>query len=116
MMRPRGAGPVSRPGDSCQRTPPQGGITVIRTVNLRGRIGLAAVLALIVLLVAIPAVARSSSTTLPNGAQLTVSITSPADGTQFLADGAPVPVPLTGTASVGVGAAPGTIHLHIGAS
>ena len=82
---------------------------MIRTVNLRGRIGLAAVLALIVLLVALPAFAGSSSTTLPNGAQLTVSITSPADGTQFLADGVPVPVPVTGTASVGVGPPQATI-------
>jgi hypothetical protein len=82
---------------------------MIRNVTLPGRLGLSAVLALAFLLVALPSFAGSSSTTLPNGAQLTVSISSPADGTQFLADGAPVPVPVTGTASVGVGPPQATI-------
>ena len=60
-------------------------------------------------LTAMPAFAGSNSTTLPNGAQLTVSIDSPADGTEFLADGAPVAVPVTGTASIGVGPPQATI-------
>src|SRR6188508_1576039 len=64
---------------------------------------LVAVLAFAALLLALPAWAGSNSTTLPNGASLDVSIDSPADGTQFLADGAPVPVPVTGTASIGLG-------------
>jgi hypothetical protein len=64
---------------------------------------LVAALAAVAALVAMPAFAGSNSTTLPNGAQLTVSINSPADGTQFLADGAPVSVPVSGTASIGVG-------------
>ncbi|HUG64009.1 MAG TPA: hypothetical protein VMK83_02210, partial [Gaiellaceae bacterium] len=51
----------------------------------------------------------SASTNLPNGAELTVSIDSPADGTEFLADGAPVPVPVSGTASIGVGDPQATI-------
>jgi hypothetical protein len=67
------------------------------------------VVAFIVLLGALPALAGSNSTTLPNGAQLSVSITSPADGTQFLADGAPVSVPVSGTASIGVGNPQATI-------
>jgi hypothetical protein len=54
-------------------------------------------------LAAMPAFAGTNSTTLPNGAQLSVSINSPAAGTEFLADGAPVAVPVTGTASIGVG-------------
>lgn len=70
---------------------------------------LAAVLGLVALLAAIPAWAGSNSTTLPNGAQLSVSIDSPADGTQFLADGAPVQVPVSGTASIGLGAPQATI-------
>jgi hypothetical protein len=53
--------------------------------------------------------AGSNSTTLPNGAQLTVSIDSPADGTEFLADGAPVQVPVSGTASIGLGPPQATI-------
>src|SRR5437762_1623946 len=56
-----------------------------------------------------PALAGSKSTTLPNGAQLSVSITSPADGTQYLADGAPVPVTVSGSASIGVGNPQATI-------
>jgi hypothetical protein len=73
----------------------------------RWRLG--AVIVLGVLLTALPAWAGSNSTTLPNGAQLTVSIDSPADGTQFLADGAPVPVPVSGTASIGLGTPQATI-------
>jgi hypothetical protein len=68
-----------------------------------GRVRLASALVLGALLTAIPAWAGSSSTTLPNGAQLSVSIDSPADGAEFLADGAPVGVPVSGTASIGVG-------------
>ena len=82
---------------------------MFRNATLPGRLGLSATLALVFLLAALPAFAGSNSTTLPNGAQLTVSITSPADGTQFLADGAPVPVPVTGTATVGVGPPQATI-------
>jgi len=58
---------------------------------------------LVVLLTALPAWAVSDSTTLPNGAELTVSIDSPADGTEVLADGAPAVVPVNGTATIGVG-------------
>ena len=64
-------------------------------------------------LTAMPAFAGSNSTTLPNGAQLTVSIDSPADGTEFLADGAPVSVPVSGTASIGVGPAAGDDRLRV---
>jgi hypothetical protein len=60
-------------------------------------------------LTALPAWAGSASTNLPNGAELTVSIDSPADGTEFLADGAPVPVPVRGTATIGVGDPQATI-------
>jgi hypothetical protein len=64
---------------------------------------LAAVLAAVAALVAVPAFGGTNSTTLPNGAQLSVSIDSPANGTEFLADGAPVAVPVSGTATIGVG-------------
>lgn len=67
------------------------------------------IIALAFLLTALPAVAGSNSTTLPNGAQLSVSIDSPADGTEFLADGVPVPVPVSGTASIGQGTPQATI-------
>jgi hypothetical protein len=60
-------------------------------------------LAAVVALVAVPAFGGTDSTTLPNGAQLSVSIDSPANGTQLLADGAPVSVPVSGTATIGVG-------------
>jgi hypothetical protein len=60
-------------------------------------------LALTLLIAAVPALAGSSSATLPNGAQLSVSLDSPATGTQLLADGAPVAVPVSGTASIGLG-------------
>ncbi|HET6684114.1 MAG TPA: vWA domain-containing protein [Gaiella sp.] len=65
---------------------------------------------------ALPAWAGSNSTTLPNGAELKVSIDSPADGTQFLADGAPVPVPVSGTASIGLGTPQATIVYVLDAS
>ncbi len=71
--------------------------------------GLTAVLVFVALLAALPAWAGSNSTTLPNGAQLAVSIDSPADGTQFLADGGSVPVPVSGTASIGLGTPQATI-------
>ena len=77
---------------------------------------LAAVLGFVALLAAIPAWAASNTTTLPNGAQLSVSIDSPADGTQFLADGAPVQVPVTGTASIGLGTPQATIVYVLDAS
>ena len=70
---------------------------------------LSALAGLLVLLVAAPAWAVSDSTTLPNGAELSVSIDSPADGTEVLADGAPVAVPVNGTASIGVGDPQATI-------
>ena len=70
---------------------------------------LCAVIVGVLALTAMPAFAGSNSTTLPNGAQLTVSIDSPAAGTEFLADGAPVSVPVSGTATIGVGPAQATI-------
>jgi hypothetical protein len=77
---------------------------------------LVAVLAFVAMLAALPAWAGSNSTTLPNGAALDVSIDSPADGTQFLADGAPVSVPVTGTASIGLGTPQATIVYVLDAS
>ena len=81
----------------------------MKKVTISRRLGVSVLLALVSLLVVLPALAGSSSATLPNGAQLSVSIDSPADGTQILADGAPVPVPVTGTASVGLGEPQATI-------
>jgi hypothetical protein len=72
----------------------------VRTTRAR-RWRLATVTALALLLTAVPA--WSASTTLPNGADLSVDILSPANGTEILADGAPVAVPVNGTASVGLG-------------
>jgi len=86
-----------------------------KVTTLRGA-RLTAVLGFIALLAALPAWAGSSSTTLPNGAALQVSIDSPADGTQFLADGAPVQVPVSGTASIGVGTPQATIVYVLDAS
>ncbi|MFO7573218.1 MAG: vWA domain-containing protein [Gaiellaceae bacterium] len=77
------------------------------TIFRRSRLVIVLVVAF--LLTALPAAAGSNSTTLPNGAQLSVSIDSPADGTEYLADGAPVPVPVTGTASIGLGTPQATI-------
>lgn len=74
------------------------------------------VLAFAASVAAFPAFAGSNSTTLPNGAQLSVSIDSPADGTQFLADGAPVQVPVSGTASIGLGTPQATIVYVLDAS
>src|SRR2546426_74487 len=91
------------------RVTPTRGDRVTTKLRLRRTVGFAAVVVFIVLLVALPAFAGSSSTTLPNGAQLSVSINSPADGTQFLADGASVPVTVSGTASIGVGNPQATI-------
>jgi hypothetical protein len=79
-----------------------------KTASAR-RLRLCAVIVGALALTAMPAFAGSNSTTLPNGAQLTVSIDSPADGTEFLADGAPVSVPVSGTASIGVGPPQATI-------
>ena len=80
----------------------------VRTARAR-RWRLCAVIVGALALTAVPAFAGSASTTLPNGAQLSVSIDSPADGTEFLADGAPVGVPVSGTASIGVGPPQATI-------
>ena len=79
-----------------------------KTASAR-RLRLCAVIVGALALTAVPAFAGSASTNLPNGAQLTVSIDSPADGTEFLADGAPVSVPVSGTASIGVGPPQATI-------
>jgi len=84
-------------------------------ITSRG-VRLTAVLAFVALLAALPAWAGSNSTTLPNGAELQVSIDSPADGTQFLADGAPVQVPVSGTASIGLGTPQATIIYVLDAS
>jgi len=75
----------------------------------RRRVRLSVVVLGALALTAVPAFAGSASTTLPNGAQLSVSIDSPANGTEFLADGAPVPVPVSGTATIGVGPPQATI-------
>lgn len=83
--------------------------------TLRGA-RLIAVLGFVALVAALPAWAGSTSTTLPNGAALQVSIDSPADGTQFLADGAPVQVPVSGTASIGLGTPQATIVYVLDAS
>jgi hypothetical protein len=71
--------------------------------------GVSVAVGLAALLMALPALAGSASTTLPNGADLSVSIDSPADGTEVLADGAPVAVPVSGTASIGLGDPQATI-------
>jgi len=56
-------------------------------------------------LVSVLVTAGSNSTTLPNGAELSVSITSPLTGTEFeVPPGQPsIDVPVSGTASVGLG-------------
>ncbi len=77
--------------------------TIPRRARLSASVGLA------LLLTAPLASAGSNSTTLPNGAQLTVSLDSPVADTQFLADGAPVQVPVSGTASIGLGDPQATI-------
>jgi hypothetical protein len=71
--------------------------------------GVSVAVGLAALLMALPALAGSASTTLPNGADLSVSIDSPADGTEVLADGAPAAVPVSGTASIGLGDPQATI-------
>ena len=60
------------------------------------------------------AVAGSSSGSLPNGAALTVGVTSPVDGDSFLVpEGAStVDVPLSGTASIATGA-PSTSWIYV---
>jgi hypothetical protein len=84
-------------------------------ITFRG-VRLTVVLAVVALLVGLPAWAGSNSTTLPNGATLSVSLDNPADGTQFLADGAPVQVPVSGTASIGVGTPQATVVYVLDAS
>ena len=66
--------------------------------TVRAALGIAVLLSALV-------TAGSNSTTLPNGAELAVSITSPATGTEFeVPPGAPsISVPVNGTASVGLG-------------
>ena len=86
-----------------------------KATTLRGA-RLIVALGFVTLLVALPAWAGSSSATLPNGANLTVSLDNPADGTQFLADGAPVQVPVSGTASIGTGTPQATIVYVLDAS
>ena len=60
--------------------------------------------------------AGSNSTTLPNGAELTVSITSPVTSTEFeVPPGQPsIDVPVSGTASVGLGDPDATFVYVIG--
>jgi len=69
------------------------------------RMGPSILLALPLALVSMLAMAGSSTTNLPNGAALTVSIDSPTTGDEFeVPPGQPnIDVPVTGTASVGVG-------------
>ena len=87
-----------------------------RRTTFSRRARLATALMLLLLSTATAALAASSSTTLPNGAQLSISIDTPADGTQFLADGAPVPVPVTGTATIGLGEPQATLVYAFDAS
>lgn len=70
--------------------------------SLRLSAAIGSTLLLLLLTVGV-ALASSNSTTLSNGANLSVSLDSPAGGTEFLADGSPVPVTVEGTASVAVG-------------
>jgi len=79
------------------------------TTSARRWYRVSALAALALLLTALPAWAVSDSTTLPNGAELTVSIDSPTDGTELLADGAPAAVPVSGTASIGLGTPQATL-------
>ncbi|WP_404380861.1 VWA domain-containing protein [Knoellia locipacati] len=60
------------------------------------------------------ALAGTSSGTLPNGAEITVGITSPVDGDSFIVPGGDttVDVPLSGTASVATGA-PSTSWIYV---
>ena len=55
--------------------------------------------------------AGSNSTTLPNGASLTVSITDPVTSTEFQVphDQSTIDVTVSGSASIGVGESDGTI-------
>ncbi len=74
------------------------------TPELKFRRTLQAAVAMIALISAL-VTAGSNSTTLPNGAELTVVNTSPVTGTEFeVPPGQPsINVPVTGTASVGLG-------------
>jgi len=83
-------------------------VTIRATLSSRSRaVALAA--GLVLLTGAATAVAATNSTTLPNGAQLSVSVDAPADGTQLLADGGPLPVAVSGTAGIGLGDPQATI-------
>lgn len=72
--------------------------------HLRRRGGLAATVTIAAAL-AFAGPAAADTIELPNGAELEASVTSPADGATFLVDAgdADTDVPVTGTASVGVG-------------
>ena len=107
---------LRRPGRERHHQQPKGEHPVNMNAGIVRGTRLVAVLAFAALLFALPAWAGSNSTTLPNGASLDVSIDSPADGTQFLADGAPVPVSVAGTASIGLGSPQATIVYVLDAS
>ncbi|MDH5333946.1 MAG: VWA domain-containing protein [Thermoleophilia bacterium] len=83
-------------------------MTIRATLSSRSR-AVTLATGLVLLLVAATAVAANNSTTLPNGAQLSVSVDAPADGAQLLADGGPLPVAVSGTAGIGLGDPKATI-------
>lgn len=82
----------------------------MRNVRRGTRMGPSILIALPLALLSMLAMAGSSSTTLPNGATLTVSVTNPVTGAEFeVPPGQPnIDVAVTGTASVGVGNADNT--------
>ena len=73
----------------------------------RGVLALAIAVGSVAMLAGIALAANPATATLSNGAQLTVSIDSPATGTEFV--GSSVDVPVSGKASIGVGAPDATI-------
>jgi hypothetical protein len=73
----------------------------------RGVLALATAVGMVAMLAGIALAANPATATLSNGAQLTVSIDSPATGTEFV--GSAVDVPVAGKASIGVGAQDATI-------
>ena len=73
----------------------------------RGVLALATAVGMVAMLAGIALAANPATATLSNGAQLTVSIDSPATGTEFV--GSSVDVPVAGKASIGVGAQDATI-------
>ena len=70
-------------------------------------LALATAVGMVAMLAGIALAANPATATLSNGAQLTVSIDSPATGTEFV--GSSVDVPVAGKASIGVGAQDATI-------